>query len=270
VVVFTLSNSQGMFTSDIHPADNSDGNSNIYLHQPGVIDENTPVKLKIESNSGIVYWLRSNDGQVNIIETDPFIADSFEKAVSLSYNNISPYLSQLSYLSDTPIAVKKIDVTELITGSQRFICLPYPKNSIYPFQTVLPGLSEGTAQLLAEYREAKNASTQPLYQLFCYFKILDGYLSVKAERAARGQLPLRGSDRLKTGQYEGKKITWLRNKFHKEFRNSFAHFSYGGEKNMVSADNMDNIYSVFESLLLAHQAARQVIQNLIDADAYGD
>lgn len=266
VVIFTLSNTQNVFTSDFHPATQDDGNSNIYLHEPGRTDENTPVKQKIESGSGIVYWQKSNDGMLNIIETEPFIADNFEKAISLAYNNISPYLSQLSYLTDTPLSVQKIDATALNSGSQRFIGLPNPPSVIYPYTTILSKLTERTAQLLAEYREAKNASTLPIYQLFCYFKIIDGYLSVKAERAKNGMKPITSSDEIKVGIYKGKKVGWLRDKLREEFRNEFAHFTYSGEKTKISPDNMDNIYQAFESLPSAHSAARQAIQNLIDAD----
>lgn len=265
VIFFTLSNSQNLFINDIHPATNTDGGSSIYMHAPNIKDKNTPVKLKIDSSLGIIYYLKSNNGQVNSIETDPFIAGNFEDAVSLAYNNVSPFLSHLSYIADTPLAIQKIDATELSTGSQRFICLPTPKNTIYPFGKNITALDERTAQLLAEYREAKNASTHPLYQLFCYFKIIDGYLSVKAERAKSGKPPLKGSEIIQIGIYTGKKFGWFRDKLQKDFRNEFAHFSYDNHKTKISGDNMDNIFSVFKTLPSAHSTARLAIQNLIDA-----
>lgn len=267
VVVFTLSSSQNIFTDDIRPVESSDGETTLYLHTKEKPDQNTPTKLKIESNSGIIYWLKTKKGgQVNILETDPFIAETFEQAATLSYNNASPFLSQLSFLADTPIAIQKIDIVELQTGSQRFICLPHPKSTLYPFGKGSVGLTDEAAQLLAEYREARNASVLPLYQLFCYFKIIDGYLSIKVERHKRKQKEIVADGKIKEGKYAGKKIGWFRDKLQEDFRNAFAHFYYGGEKMPISPDNIDNIFSTYEMISAAHGVARQVISNVIEAD----
>lgn len=267
VVVFTLSSSQNIFTDDIRPVQSEDGETQLYIHTKKEPDKDTPSKLKIESNSGIVYWLKSKkDGQVNILETDPFIANSFEEAATLAYNNASPFLSQLSYMADTAIALQKIDIAELQTGSQRFICLPKPKKAHYPFSKMVVGLSDQSAQLLAEYREARNASVLPLYQLFCYFKIIDGYLSIKAERYKSQKKVITADGKISEGLYAGKKIGWFRDKLQEDFRNAFAHFYYGGEKTTISPDNMDNIFYVFEMIASAHDVARQVIQDVLDAD----
>jgi len=267
VVVFTLSSSQNIFTDDIRPVESSDGETKLYLHTKDQPDENTPTKLKIVSNSGVVYWLKTKKGgQVNILETDPFIADSFESAATLAYNNASPFLSQFSFLADTPIAIQKIDIAELKTDSQRFICLPHPKSTLFPFGKEMAGLTGEAAQLLAEYREARNASVLPLYQLFCYFKIIDGYLSIKAERHKKKQKVITADGKIKEGRFAGKKIGWFRDKLQEDFRNAFAHFYYEGEKTTISPDNMDNIFSVYEMITTAHDVARQAIENVLEAD----
>ncbi len=267
VVVFTLSSSQNIFTDDIKPVASSDGETKLYLHMKEQTDKNVPIKLKIESNSGIVYWLKTkNGGQVNLLETDPFIADSFESAATLAYNNASPFLSKISFLADTPIAIQKIDIVELKAGSQRFICLPQPKNILFPFGKEITGLTDEAARLLAEYREAKNASVLPLYQLFCYFKIIDGYLSIKAERHKKKQKVITADGKIEEGLYAGKKIGWFRDKLQEDFRNDFAHFYYEGEKTTMSPGNMDNIFSVYKMISVAHNVARQVINNILEAD----
>jgi hypothetical protein len=238
------------------------------LHDGIVNKQITPTTLKVASNSGIIYNILSNkDGQISIIETEPYIADNFEQAIALATNNINPYLSQISFLTDTPLAIKKIDSTELKSGTSRYICLLEPKGSMYPFSTALTGLSEYSTQLLAEYREARNASALPIYQLFCYFKIVDGYLSIKSKRSKEGLEPIRVSEIIETGKYKGKRIGWFRDELNKKFRTDFAHFYLDGEKSKISPDNMENIYLAYEEISPAHDVARQVINNILKLDS---
>lgn len=263
-VIFTLSNSQDIFVENIAPATKEDGKTFIQIYFPENLTDKTATNLKIQTQQGIVYSLGCNSkGVASIIETEEFKAESFREATSIAYNNISPYLSQLSFVTDSPISFSKIDITEISTGSARFICLPGPKKVIYPFTTMPNEINDDVAKLLAEYREAKNASTLPIYQLFCYFKIIDGYMSIKSEMVKRGQAPPILVERIENGPYKNKRFSWFRKKLIDDFRNSFAHFSYGGTKTTLSADNMDNIYSAFELMPTAHSIARKIIENLI-------
>ena len=267
IVAFTLSGAINYFDS-ICPANQEDGNSYVYLYIPEKKTDDSPTKLKIESRTGIKYLVESNSkGQISLITTDPFIADSFKSSTTLAYNDISPFLSQISFLNDLPLSVSKIDVIELNTGSVRLICLPSPRKGMYPFGREINGIKADVAKLLAEYREAKNASTLPVYQLFCFFKIIDGYLQVKSQRVKDGDNPIRTPEIIEDGPYKGKKYGWFRDFLQKEFRDPFAHFSYGGEMTKISPDNMDNIYLTFEMLPTANSIARKVIKVLIDHDS---
>lgn len=117
-IVFTFSNPGKLFLSDsINPAQSTDGETRIRVRYPNS-DPKTAInhliiRIKTEEQEEIKYKLRLNsDGNIGNVIIEDVNGQNFKDVFIKAYKYLSPFLSSLSYNLDTPIFIKKIDITE--------------------------------------------------------------------------------------------------------------------------------------------------------------
>lgn len=125
-------------------------------------------------------------------------------------------------------------------------------------------LTEEQKSLLALYREALNSITVPFYQLFCFYRIIEGVYKIRGKLALKGQKITRPEERLPQ-EYEqfihaGKKFSEVRRIIEDEFRDALAHFSL--EEKGILSRSPDNLSDWYDCLIISPEL-RYITRKLI-------
>ena len=132
-----------------------------------------------EGQHGIV-MLHTNDAGLLSRAEMRVHADSFDSAQSEAFDLVLPVLSRLSFEHDTAISVGAFAIVEESTLVRRTSVLALGR--IVPFHADERGVSlQEHRALLSAYREGLT-SASPLYQIICFFRVIEGVRKVRSTR----------------------------------------------------------------------------------------
>lgn len=118
--------------------------------------------------------------------------------------------------------------------------------------------------MLGLYREALNSINSPLYQLFCYFKIMDGFGHIQADRISKKLSNIVVEEIMPPGhKYSGKRFNYIKNQINKDFRTAFAHFNLNQDSIDQSPDDMKYIYEAIFTIPDCQFIARKYIEAIL-------
>jgi hypothetical protein len=269
-VIFTFGNPGKLLLNDsINPTQSTDGETRIKVRYPNS-DPKTAInhlmiKIKTEEQEEVSYKIRlNNDGNIGNVIIEDVNGQNFKDVFIKSYKYISPLLSLLSYNLDTPIFIKKVDITEKKTQILKYIVLSDETEKTLKMESN-PQLTEEQRGILALYREALNSITSPFYQLFCFYRIIEGVYAIRSRLASKGQKITRPEERLPLDSeyiHAGKKFSEIRRIVEVEFRDALAHFSLE-EKGILSRspDNLSDWYDCLIILPELRHITRELINN---------
>ncbi len=266
-LVITLGKPGLIFTTnEIKPAHELDGDSYIRARYPNT----DPIKaiktlrfeFKNDRQAGLFFNIRvNNDGFLGNIEMSDLEANNFKDAFISAYKGVAPILSLLSFNLDTSLFIKKVDITEQRTGIIRYIALSEEVEKPLNISKNI-GFKQFEAGLLAVYREAINSIFSPFYQLFCFYKIIEGVYAIRSKKRETGVDPKRQREVVPGGYlHSGKKFGEVKQKVENEFRDTIAHFSIT-ENGLLktSPDDLENWYDCLLILPELRYIARQMIE----------
>jgi len=266
-LVITLGKPGLIFTSnEIKPAHDLDGDSYIRTRYPNTdpIKAINTLRFKFgnDRQCGLFFNIRvNNDGFLGNIEMNDLEANNFKDAFVLAHKGVAPALSLLSYSLDTPLFIKKVDITEQETGTIRYIALSEEVEKPLNIPKDI-GFKHFEAGLLAMYREAINSISSPFYQLFCFYKIIEGVYAIRPKKKEAGVDPKRPVEVIPEGYiHSGKKFGEVRQIIEKQFRDTIAHFSITEDGSLkTSPDDLENWYDCLLILPDLRYVARKMIE----------
>lgn len=185
-------------------------------------------------------------------------AQSFLNATAIFYRHLAPILSHWSYVYDAPITIKKFFITEVSTQSKRYFFLSDGQTKQLLNSDNSSDFKDTIRSLFALYREALNAVNTPLYQLFCFYKIIEGFYSMRSSR------PIIKLNEIMPANFihAGKKFTWVKKYVNDNFRTSFAHFNLQSGNLIQSPDEFDYISAVLDIIPECKYIAHEMISAL--------
>jgi len=269
-IVFTFGNPGKLFVNNsVNPVQSTDGETKIKARYPNSDPKTTinhlVIDIKTENQESLKYKIRLNkDGNIGNVIVEDVVADSFRNVFVKAYKYLAPLLSLLTYNSDTPIFIKKVDITEKRTQILRYIFLSEENEKPLNIEKN-PQLTEEQRGLLALYREALNSITSPFYQLFCFYRIIEGVYAIRGKIASKGQKVTRPEEKLPIDSdfiHKGKKFSEIRRIVEAEFRDALAHFSI--EEKGILSRSPDNLTDWYECLVILSELryiAKQLISN---------
>lgn len=213
--------------------DNPQPEPDSYIHIK--IDTNNPktsiAKLRVSIDQKMQALLEPNkDGRLSQIIIN-IRAKDFRNAIDKSYTSIMPFLSHLSFLTNTPLLINAIKAKMESTHSQRIFCLMEGQNKPFPYELNLSQVFFNNPThlgLLSIYREALNIPISPFYQVFLLHRIREGiykYLRIrKGITDGIGEEILDKSAEIHNDFLE-MRFSEIHKKIKNKFRNDFAHFN---------------------------------------------
>ena len=187
-VIFTLSRPGFPLTQEreITSADDLSGNSHLAIAKPAFTPpdpgaDRIKIRTLIEGEAFEFTGFPNAKGFLGKIVTN-CQAQNFLDAYRKSYNALAPSLSNWSVHLDVPLSIYQVDIKEVSTGTIRMTFMPPFLETPFAVmaQGQMPADFRGYAGM---YREAL-VSNSPVYQLLCYFKIIE---SIRARRARLGK-----------------------------------------------------------------------------------
>lgn len=231
------------------------------------------LKIKIYNKYGIYWGTKNNNNEISA-----FLGEvnsiSWNKAVKLFIEAISPMLDYFSFIANCPILISKIYCNDTKNNIDFFsYTVPYSEVTINPHIDSLP---EELIPIFALYKEAKN-NHSPFYRFLCYYKILEGVLKnirpklfkkLKSQGIQFSRLeelvPQHTEIEGELQKLIGKNIqSVFEDFFTKKYRNVVAHFIVkDGRILNVSEFQSSNEFN--SALLLIELCVRKVIENQIN------
>lgn len=220
-------------------------------------------------------------------------AEDANDAEHKAYGAIAPLLSSITSLTDAPMHVETIQVTEMSTGNAIVrIAAPFQEMN---FGGAMPLMSEDFWKLASLYREALTSNSS-FYRFLCLFKVLEGSRKrrnrLAAEAKAHGKEPVRPSirerlpedraeqkvfvksiypwlaevdemtmDQIFVEDVRGKSIDHLRQTVFEPARNKVAHALLDKGETAASLDNMADLWLINKLLPSLRISARLVLMN---------
>jgi hypothetical protein len=121
----------------------------------------------------------------------PLEASNYQEAFDKAYGTLMPMLCDLSYRYDVPLDVLQVNVVERTTLTHMAQKMPdYPEAMLDERPFGEAGIDYSDFPLYTTfaflYREGLNSSSVN-YSFLCFYKVIEGILKLRKQRAARGE-----------------------------------------------------------------------------------
>lgn len=181
-------------------AEQLQGDSHLQIARPACqrkeLSDISLIRLETMKDDLYVYFTGhpNDDGFLGKLISDPFHASSSKDARSTAFKLLTPWFSRMAFELDIPLNIFSQETCELLTGTRSLTFVSPQIERCLATSDAASGTAIELQLYNSIFREALT-SQAPVYQFFCYYRIIEG-ITVRRARICQAaiaskQAPLR-------------------------------------------------------------------------------